>query len=299
MILVTGASGFIGRHFVRRAISGGQDLVVLTRNVGLYDKVDSEIVIEGNLREWDSWKNLLRDYDIETCVHLAWEGIPDYSYDCSEKNLVSSLAVLRLCDELDIKNLVITGSCWEYKNPRGRITTKHEMDYSNAFKAAKQSIHMMSSAFCKEKGIHLNWMRVFYAYGPGQREGSLIPYICKCFQNGVVPQLNGLDNENDFVYVEDVAEALFSVARDHPGSEILNIGTGRTVKVSEIVQKVARLKGVSIDLGEQSVKKHAGISFCADFDEMVEMYGWKYHVNIDEGLERTVTEIDMKRKRDK
>lgn len=282
MIFVTGASGFIGRHFVERALSEGQELLVLTRNASKYRNIGSEIVIEGDLGEWQFWENRLKNYEIETCVHLAWEGIPNYSYCNSEKNLFNNLSVLHICENHKIKNLVISGSCWEYMNPYGSVTIECETDFSNPFKAAKNSAHMMSSAFCKEKGIHLNWMRLFYVYGPNQRLGSLIPHIITEFKAGRIPELIGAYNENDFVYVSDVVTAILKVTLCHEFSEVLNVGSGKATRVLDIVKYIAPIYGMEID--DSNYVKSNSKSFYADRDEMKQQYGFEAQIDISTGI---------------
>lgn len=289
MIFVTGASGFIGRHLVMKALSEGYELVVLTRNADAYKKIGSEIVIEGDLIGWESWYSQLSSYGIETCVHLAWEGIPDYSFDCSEKNLLNGLSVLRICEKIGVKKLIITGSCWEYKNPHGCISTNHELDYSNPFKAAKQSLHMMASAFCAEKGIHLNWLRLFYVYGPGQKRTSLIPYIINTLMNQDIIELNGAYNKNDFVYVADVADAIIRVMVNNGFPEVLNVGSGYSTRVVDIAKCISEILNIEIDENSY-VTTGNETDFYADAEEMNVEYGWKAKTELKSGIAEMLKE---------
>lgn len=289
MILVTGAGGFIGKHVMKQLARKGEEAAVLVRDAGKYKAVGDEIVIEATLDDLGSAMKMLQSLPIDTCIHLAWEGIPDYSYGMSKKNLLHGLAVLDLCKECGINNLVITGSCWEYKNPVGEISTEWPLDVSNSFKVAKNSLHAMAHAFCCEHGIHLNWLRLFYVYGLGQRSGSLIPTLINSFRKGEQPRLNGIYNENDFVYVGDVADAIVKCAINHGYSETLNVGSGRAVKVLDVVKLVGAEFGMVFHADhpdEQNSRIHS--SFCADRDEMLRQYGWRSETDMAVGIKNMI-----------
>lgn len=268
MIFVTGASGFIGKYVVKELLDQGCDVICLVRNVESYHTIGDERILEGSLSDMQKISEKMNGIDVESCIHLAWEGIPDYSYDVSERNLFYGIELLHLCKKMGIKNLIVTGSCWEYDNPQGAIRTDYPIGYDNAFKAAKNSFHMMAHAFCKENGIHLNWLRLFYVYGPGQREGSLIPYIIKCFDEGRQPELNGAYNENDFIHVEDVAKVIVKVTLNQVYSETMNVGSGKATRVLDIVEREAEKRGYKLETSRY--KRNQPVSFFADPVEMVE-----------------------------
>lgn len=284
MIIVTGANGFIGKYVGNELSRNGIEYISIVRN---RKKINSSgRIIEADLADYIDLVDKLSGIKIEACIHLAWEGIPDYSYEVSEKNLIIGLNILRLCRELHIDNLVISGSCWEYDNPEGSIRTDHAVQYNDAFKAAKDSLHMMASSFCREYGIHLNWLRLFYVFGQGQRKGSLIPYIIDCFRRGIKPELNGAYNENDFIYAGDVADAIVKVSLNHGYKETLNVGSGKATKVLDIVRYIADKFDFDEKLLDYPVQ--IGRSFYADEEEMKDSFGWSPQTDIYKGIDMTI-----------
>lgn len=284
MILITGATGFIGKYVVDKLLSDEQELLLIVKNKNKYEVKLNEIVIEGNLQFVDCLAEQLKQYRIDTCVHLAWEGIPDYSFEMSRKNINYGMNVLCLCRILKIKHLIITGSCWEYENPIGCISTNYKLGSENSFKAAKNALYMIAHSFCRENGIILNWMRLFYVYGPGQREGSLIPYVIKCFREDMRPKLNGIYNRNDFIYVRDVADAIAKVSQTTMYPELLNCGSGYSSEVLEVVRIIAR--NMKKDFDETLYEKSGNeLDFYADAEEMFRDYGWKNSIDLDYGIQ--------------
>lgn len=287
MIFVTGGTGFIGKHVIKKLIESQEEVIVLVRNIKNYDVQGSEYVVEGTLDNPELWKGELKQFSIDTCIHLAWEGIPDYSYEMSKKNLMHGLKVLDACKELGIQNLVMTGSCWEYDNPYGSVSVDDPVSDANAFKASKNALRMMAHAFCQENQIHFNWLRLFYVYGPGQREGSLIPHIIKSFREEKQPELNGAYNRNDFVYVSDVADAIVKVAGNHTYPEILNVGSGCSTQVLSIVKMVAGGMGQTIDEGKY-IKSNNNVEFYADKQEMCRDYSWEAKISMEKGIKYVI-----------
>ena len=87
---------------------------------------------------------------------------------------------------------------------------------------------------CKQKDIQLLWMRIFYVYGPRQRTESLIPSILTKLKNGQLPDLQTPNNANDFVYIDDVADAFAKATSFGNKSGVYNLGTGVSTPVLEV-----------------------------------------------------------------
>ena len=284
MVFVTGGSGFIGKYVVRRL--EGKKALVLVRDKANYQQQGDETVLEGSLQNMADWKSKMGEYPVDACIHLAWEGIPDYSYEMSERNLEYGLDILRLCREFQIRKLVIAGSCWEYGNPHGAVSVEAPIGYETPFQAAKNSLRMMAHAFCRENGIQLHWLRLFYVYGPGQREGSLIPYMLRCFRAGKQPELKGAYNQNDFVYVGDVAEAIVMAVKQKNMPELLNIGSGKSVQVLALAEMVA----TALDFGfhaEAYQQTSDAVNYWADMTGGV----WRAKYNLRDGVQDMINHV--------
>ncbi|ADL06000.1 NAD-dependent epimerase/dehydratase family protein [Lacrimispora saccharolytica] len=288
-VLLTGASGFIGSHVRKCLHESGYGIISLCKNPGEdFQTYDNEKVVKGNLSEPELLKQALTGCQIEACIHLAWEGIPDYSFEMSQRNLTYGINVLELCRHLGIGQLVVSGSCWEYRSPHGKVAEDWELDDSNHFKAAKNAYRMIAHAFCREAGIRFNWLRLFYVYGPGQREGSLIPFIKKELSEGRVPELRGAGNRNDFVHVWDVARAFVKAVKVKTEVEILNIGYGMTVSVSDVLKYIAEAmdKKNLIPQDTPYDNPQTSVDFYADIANSRDLLGWEPNISLKEWLQK-------------
>lgn len=291
-VLLTGASGFIGTHVRRALYEVGHQVISLVRTSGgnMVPYPGEEFLI-GTLAETAALEQRLSGRIIDACVHLAWEGIPDYSSEPGMRNVEYGFRVLRLCKRLGIKKLVISGSCWEYAEPSGMISENAALSYENPFKAAKNTLHAMAEAFCRENGMSCCWLRFFYVYGEGQRPGSLIPYVVRELRRGTQPALRGAFNQNDFVHVSDAARAvcksLDSMEGD-PSCGTFNIGSGQAIRVLDAAAAAARILRVNLDPALYQPPAEAAPAFWADIRAAEERLRWSPGVSFEEGLERYI-----------
>lgn len=289
-ILLTGASGFIGTHVRKALCEAGHEVISLVRTAG-GSMAPGETLLTGTLADADALERSLSGRAVDACVHLAWEGIPDYSSEPSMKNVEYGFRVLRLCKRLGIKELVISGSCWEYAGPSGMVSEDAPLSYENPFKTAKNTLHTMAEMFCRENGISCRWLRFFYVYGEGQRPGSLIPYVVRELRRGAQPDLGGAFNRNDFVHVSDVAQAVcrsLDSMEGEPSCETFNIGSGQAVRVLDVVEAAAQILRVKVDLTLYEPPAVPPAAFWADIGAAEARLLWRPCVSLEEGLARYI-----------
>lgn len=254
-IFITGGTGFIGKHLVKKLRE---------------DKNNELFLLSKDLAYINDWKKEIEDFKPEACIHLAWDGLPDYSAEISIKNLKYGLDLMNLLTKLQCKKVLMVGSSWELL-PQP----------FNAFSAAKNALYWLSEEIAKENNINFIWARLFYVYGPGQRESSLIPHLINCKKAGEKPEIKTPDAKNDFIYVEDIAEALAMIIKKCQKSAVYNIGSGYLTNVQDIIKIIFddyRL--------EKSNDKNNGI--CADISRIKKEIGWEPKTNIKQGIQKTI-----------
>lgn len=142
----------------------------------------------------------------------------------------------------------------------------------------------MAEAFCRENGIACYWLRFFYVYGEGQRPGSLIPYVAQ-------PALSGAFNQNDFVCVLDVAQAVcrsLDSMEGEPSCGTFNIGSGQAVRVLDVVAAAAQILQVNIDFSLYEPPAVPPAAFWANISAAEEHLLWRPRISLEEGLERYI-----------
>lgn len=275
-IFVTGGTGFVGRA-VCHALTPRHDLLVLTRSTSA--AVPATPLV-GDLTAPSIWAEALRRFAPERCVHLAWEGLPDYSFATSRRNFDAGLALFEVLRGTPCTRVVAMGSCWEYGELEGCVSESMMPGTQGHFAAFKSALRVAGRPLLAELGIDLVWLRPFFIYGPGQRAASLIPSSIEAIAAGRPPALRTPDAVNDFIHVDDVASATAAVVEADQAAGVYNVGSGTPTRVADVANLVCRLAGVP----EAFPAGAAGKGCWADTARLRGDTGWRPRVSLEEGI---------------
>jgi nucleoside-diphosphate-sugar epimerase len=244
----------------------------------------------GDLEQTDQWEEKLIQFGPEVCIHLAWEGLPDYSKEVSEKNVKLSANLFTLLRRANVRRIVALGSCWEYGDVQGRISEAQDTKPKSHFAMAKVQV---CESFIKESsvaGIEFVWQRVFFSYGPGQRTTALLPTVVTALENHQLPKIESPDLAQDFVFISDVAEAIALTSTRSKIEGIFNIGSGQLTQVGDFVNLV------SAQLGS-TFRTHASgepIGMFASVEKLKRDVGWELKHSLQQGVAETVKALKKK-----
>ncbi len=294
-IFVTGATGFIGRHIVRLLSQKGYNLMLLVRrhsqNLSIAEIDDRKAhIVYGNLSDMDNWRKDFIDFGPDALIHAAWEGLPDYGIEMCRRNFDYGLNLFIMAAETGCKTIMSIGSCWEYKEKKGSLNENSIIDSTKVFPAFKNALKIAGEAIAREYNIRFYWPRLFFIYGPGQRKTSLIPSIIKAVSAGEMPDIKNPANRNDFVYVEDAADALVKIIQKKPDGIIYNIGSGHSTSVLDILSSVYKMMGCPDDGFPKNKEANNNIidDFWADIESIRKDVGWHPNFTLDEGIKNTI-----------
>ena len=284
-ILLTGASGFVGRHVLDALAGSGNQVLALTRqNIN----TDSIQLLRGDLDNLKFLKPMIIEFQPEAVIHLTWQGIPDYSRKMSRLNLNLSIDFLDfILADTDCNKIIAAGSCWEYGKQQGACNESDTVIINNYFTWAKHALNQYLSIKCAEKDVTLNWFRIFYVYGPGQREGSLIPTLIKSIGESKTLSIKTPMNKNDFVYVGDVAKAFGKAVEIDLPSGIYNLGSGVSVSVYDVCRIVERqlLGSMTISKNVLNIgEKDEIVNFWADMSKTKKALNMFCDTPLEEGI---------------
>ncbi len=284
-VLITGITGFIGQRLFKQ-LGAKDDIYVICRKpvIGFPKNVSVMVAdLNGSGQLYDNLKIIRPD----VCVHLAWEGIPDYGYITSRRNLDHASALWHhLVEECGCSKIIATGSCWEYGKSSGVCREEDLVTTDSYFSWAKHSLYDLGSLLAVKYGITFNWARIFYAYGPGQRGGALIPMIKDALKKNEQPKIKMPYNANDFVHVDDIAQALNLFVHQNISSGIYNLGSGRSTPVWQVCEYLEKALGRPPLFAKklQEVKQKPVVDFWADMSKTSKALGWSPKIGIEEGI---------------
>ena len=295
-VIITGASGFIGKPLSKNLSAMGHDVLAISRKI-MSDN-SSITWLEADLAIPLSYEKDIKEFCPEVVIHLAWQYIPDFSYEKSKLNLdqskkfISFIASIKSCTKL-----LIPGSCWEYFQPEGKCKISNQALPSNDFTLAKNSLRVWAELLCKDNSINIAWFRVFYAYGPGQRSDSLLPSILNSLKSGSLPDINTPHNANDFIYIEDVVSAFLAAVNNKFQSGVYNLGSGFSTSVLDVCSIAEKIvlnsSSLTKRLNQQTINKSKDLDFWADITETQRIFEWEPKINLTEGISQTLKRFNI------
>lgn len=279
-ILLTGATGFIGKQLLPM-LSTHQVLVVdISRPQNCGSEYD---FFKGDLFNVDTYAPAVIAFAPQACIHLAWKGLPDYSLFACLENFNMTLRLYNILEKCGCKKVITAGTCWEYGSLKGCCKETDLPGQMNLFASFKTAIRSIGESMAILKSIQFIWARIFFIYGPGQRETSLIPTCIKALQSGRMPEIKNPQALNDFIHIVDVAKALVALVETANINGIFNICSGAPTKVADIFTMISRY---TIRSNALSLDTEFGVEsgFWGDNTRIQTSTTWKPEILLDDGI---------------
>jgi nucleoside-diphosphate-sugar epimerase len=290
-VLVTGATGFIGRHCLPLLLDKGYEVYGVSSK-GSIDGFPDVHWEHCDLLDSGKVSVLLEKLKPTHLLHFAWITAHG-EFWTSLENLRWVRASLGLLEAF-VKNgghhIIIAGTCaeydWQYGYCSEHITPVRP---SSLYGISKHSLQIMAEAFAKQAGLSVAWGRLFFLYGPWEHPGRLVPsVICSLLQGE--PARCSLGNQiRDFLHVQDAADAFVALLEKEITGAV-NIASGDPVMLKDIIYKIGKkLDGKNlIRLGENPVSTNEPPLVVADVRFLKYRLGWSPKFDLDEGLNQTI-----------
>lgn len=286
-ILITGATGFIGKHLV--PLLTRHQLLLLGRKEAHFSQ-GSVSYVRGDLADLASWKKQVEDFAPDACIHLAWKGLPDYSFASCLENFNISARLFEFLGLNGCKKIFAAGTCWEYGNLQGVVKEEGSSKELSLFASFKTSLRLVGESLAVQRRVNFIWGRIFFVYGPGQRGTSLIPSCYSSLAIGQHPVVKNPKAVCDFIHVADVAAAIKALIETEGVCGTFNIGSGFATEVVRVCHYVAQALKIEDKLSDGSdFSDREG--FWADISLISNKTGWKPQIPFQRGVEETIQEL--------
>jgi len=298
-VLVTGASGFIGSHLVKRLLSEGAKVSVLTRdrtfthNIRLASVWKQLHSIEADLRDPDALRRI-REVEPEIIYHLAaYNHVGDSFMHVSEVFDVNTKGTANLMECYDGYDRFIYISTSEVYGLQSSIPFREDMNPQpiSPYAVSKYS----GELFCRMKhhvtGAPVVVLRPFNAYGPYQSSKAIIPeLILGCLRGETIKTTKG-EQTREFNFVEDLIDGFILAGKTKSVmGEIINLGSGREIAIKDLALKVVEFlkSDVRVEIGAIPYRPIEIWRMYSDNTKSEKILGWKSKTTLEDGLVKTI-----------
>jgi UDP-glucose 4-epimerase len=295
--LITGASGHLGSYLTRRLVDQGAEVTALVREQSnlwrIADLLDKLEVIRADMSNICSVARKIAEAAPEVVFHLAWCGVTsDYRNDPEHivRNVSGSLELFKVVQAAGCGGWIGVGSQAEYGPHSVILREDLPTKPVTAYGVTKLCTGLLTQKLCELSGMRFVWMRLLATYGPKDDERHLIPTVINKLLARKSPALTPGDQQWDYLYVEDAAEALCRVAVMTEARGIYNLSSGRVYTVRSIAERIRDLIDPSLHLGFGKIPYPSDqvMHLQSDISLLQSHTGWMPRIDLDEGLRRTV-----------
>lgn len=293
-IVITGATGMIGFALARIAKAEGHEVTCLVNpdssRKGRLKSIQGIDVIECGIEDYDS---IQIDKSADVFIHMAWAKTFGSGRDDAEtqySNIGYTLSAIRLARRMNCRMFIGIGSQAEYGPKDTDLTAKLAVNPESGYGISKYAAGRLASLYCKQNEMRFSWVRILSVYGPGDGKNTLISYVINEILSGRQPKLTKCEQIWDYIYCDDAAEAILSIAKSDVDGGVYPLGSGKGRKLSEYVKDVRDVINPEIEpaFGAIPYYPHQPMYLVADITELSEATGWSPKVDFMEGIRRTV-----------
>jgi nucleoside-diphosphate-sugar epimerase len=296
-VLVTGATGFVGRYAPLFLLSRGYEVHAVSSRPAASLDADSRALAGVTWHQADLLDERQRQavvFDVQPThlLHLAWYA-EHGKFWTSPENLRWVRATLDLAQcfaEAGGRRIVAAGTCAEYDWAYGYCSEGvTPLTPATLYGTCKHASQMMLSSFARQVGVSMAWGRVFFLYGPHEHPNRLVSSVILSLLTGQPARTSEGRQIRDFLHVEDVASA-FVALLDSDVEGPVNIASGQPVALRDVIFKIASIIGGEslVRLGEVAPRPDDPCLLVADVTRLRAEVCWSPGFSLDRGLQETI-----------
>jgi nucleoside-diphosphate-sugar epimerase len=290
-ILVTGASGFVGRRALLALRRRGFEVhAVARRPPG--ERADDVAWHTADLLDDGARRTLLEHVRATHLLHLAWYAEPG-AFWAARENAPWVAASVRLVEEFADaggERAVLAGTCAEY-DWAGAQPLREDAPLRPAtfYGVCKDATRRVTEGLAQRLGLSLAWGRIFFLYGPEEDERRLVASVARALTAGERAAISEGSQRRDFMHVDDVAGAFAALVDSAVGGPV-NVASGEGVAVRRIAELLAQAAGRPdlLDVGAAASRPGDPPEIVGDAGRLRDDVGFIPAIDLRDGLERTV-----------
>ena len=292
-VLVTGATGLIGRQLLPQLAAAGYDVHALLNR----REVPPELRSLARWHSADLANASLIDATLEAArpsllFHLAWPALAGNLDDTEvhSRFLAASQDLVRRFYGNYGERVVVAGTCFEYDWSEGVCREDHTpTSPTTVYGACKNALRLFLEETAAANHRSWAWGRIFFVYGPHQEQTRFVPAIIRALIANEPVRCTAGTQIRDYLHASDVASALLHLATSgHRG--VCNIGSGQRTSLRDIASEIAAILGGDhlLQFGAKPMPAAEPPVILADTHRLIRELSWSPRFTLAEGLAHTI-----------
>jgi len=250
-VLVTGATGFIGRYVISELLKYDMEIIATARNIDKAKKNDWFGKVRFLACDINTKIDFFNYFERpDSVIHLAWEGLPNYKERFHiERNLPNNIFFLSNLINSGLKKLTVIGTCLEYGFASGCLNEEIITNPLTPYGIAKDTLRKYLESLVSDYNLDFKWVRFFYLYGKGQGEKSILSQLTKTIvKKEKVFNMSGGEQLRDYLPIDKAAEYLTKIFLQTKETGIINCCSGKPISIRKLVENYLKQNNAEIKL---------------------------------------------------
>ncbi len=294
--IILGGNGFIGSYIVDTILAQGHQVTVLDIGPEKYrDSLKNVNYIFGNIDDTQLLEETFKGKDI--LIHSVSTTVPftsnkDIEYDI-QSNLINAVNIFKIAAKENIKRIVYLSSGGAvYGKPIAiPITERHPTNPISSYGITKLAIEKYLHYFSLNSNIEYNIIRPSNPYGPRQNpfsnQGVISVFLGKVLKDETIEVWGDGSISKDYVFIEDIAEAIYKASISDKTSEIINIGSGVLTSINEIIDTIKAITDKEVNLVYKATNNFDVQHVCLDISKAKSVLGFTPKTDLFKGVSKT------------
>lgn len=296
---VTGGTGFIGSHLIRKLLEQSYDVHILYRPTSPSPRLKDVLSLTTHhnidICDKDELQKVLKEIQPDYIFHLANIGIYGGNESADEDvinvNFFGTVNLLKASKNIPYKLFVNTGSSSEYGPKTNSMKELDSCFPESTYGVSKLAATLYAKNFAEKNDKPIVTLRLFSPYGPDDDPRRFITTVISQSLNDKKITLTNSDNVRDFIYINDVIEAYMSCisTKKKLGGKIINIGSGSQHTIKDVLKIITDLTATKSKIATNKSKiKYESLVWQADITNAAELLNWHPTTSLKEGIEQTI-----------
>ena len=294
--VITGADGFLGSHFIRKCVKSGTEVWAVVHpqssNAGRLNGLSGVHVVVSDIPGLASRIDRFPE-KVDTFYHFAWQGVNANDrddFDIQLLNIDMTLQAVKFAGYLRAGKFIMPGSTNEYLYYGRPIGTSAVPSPSNAYGSVKVAVRFLAQQYAEKFRMEFIYPVITGIYAADRKDNNVLFYTIEKLLRREKPSLTRLQQLWDYVYIDDVVDALYLLGDYGKDGVLYTIGKGDNQPLSKYIETIRDMidPSLSLGIGEVPYKNDRLPCSCVDLTAIERDTGFVPRIEFADGIRRVI-----------